>query len=893
MQLFGERMRAARLALLSLAFALQFSCDPLFGQTPKVGVKEALHLRKITEYWKEGHFEDAKQQLESYLAAYSESPYLNEVFAMLGDLYLQEGKLEEALDCYKKIESNECQSLTALHRAEVLYQLGRYEELIAWGEEKSDVLSMHERIHLLLGDCHYRAVLKDPSSAEAQNAAKAALSEFAKLKNLDKEWQLVVAYLNALSGRKLKAADLYLSLANEFPNRRDELHLQAAFLLEKEDPSKAISLLHEIALHPGALQKNAAFNELVLLFREKQYAEFLKVKEGASLLLDQDLSALIYYTGIAHFELGNYEAAAEFLEKFADATPNSKEEFKTTLRSLFYCGHKTQNTDLIKKALAIWRKELDLDEEYLNGLRISATSLLQAQDYASAKSALQEILDRFPSHAATQNALWDYSQALLCLNELYAAKKNLELFTQNFPQSPHIAGAWQNLIYLTTELLKSAASLETAALQGDLAAYLKEALKHSSLFDAETTRAYRLHLTHLLFDASEFKQASEMAANYINSYSAHPSCREVRFIQINSNLNLGLPLSSLIEPMQKALTDESDPDLAIKLHMQLFNAYVSQNDFVLAIEHLIAVYKDGSLPIKSENLLWLADAMLEDKDFALAKEIYAKALAKNTTLDPLVYEEATLKLKKLYLDDGDSHSALAVLTELNGWQQREPSLQWRHPKKVLFEIAELQESMGKREEAILSYDAVIGDDAFANSSYYQSASMLNKARLQLELLAATERREGSPQLICILGMLKDLSIARNVESEPIHLEAALEYATIRSSLLPQAEQTKRMIFYLDRIEEDFLNETSDIGAAYQSMRQQMPEQNQLIEGYLQYIAAERKRLKAQEALKVGDAERHEALKAASKRELQTMSAGLTETSAQLKTRVAQSLCAMD
>ena len=882
-------MQAARLRLLCSAFAVLFSCEPLLGQAPKVGVKEALHLRKITEYWKEGHFEDAKTQLKSYLAAYSESPYLNEVFAMLGDLYLQEGKLEEALDCYKKIESSECQLLTALHRAEVLYQLGRYEELIAWGEEKSDILNVQERVHLMLGDCHYRKLLKDPTDADA----KAALSEFAQVKNLDKEWQMVVAYLNAFCGEKLKAADQYLSLANEFPEKKDELYLQAGFLLEKENPSKAISLFHEVALHPGALQKDAAFNELVLLFREKQYAKFLERGQTASSLLDQNLPALFYYTGIAHFELENYKAAAESLEKFVDATPTSKEELKTTLRSLFYCGHKIQNTDLIKKALAIWQKEFDLDEDYLNGLRTCSTSLLQKEDYASAKSILQEILDRFPSHPAHQSALWDYSQALLCLNELYAAKKNLEIFTQTYSQSPYIVGAWQNLVYLTTELLKNAAMEEKPTLQNDLAVYLKEALKSSSLFDAETTRTYRLHLTHLLFDSGELKEAALMATDYINSYPAHASCREVRFIQINSSLNLGLPLSSLIEPMRNALSEESDPDLAVKLHMQLFNAYVCENDFVLAVEHLIAVYKEGSLPIKSENLLWLADAMLENKDLALAKEIYTKALAKNTTLDPLVYEEAVLKVKKLHFDDKDTAAALCVLMELKGWQEREPSLPWRHPKKVLFEIAELHELMGNKKEAILFYDAVIGDDAFANSSYYKCASMLNKARLQLEQLGAAERREGSAQLICILGMLKDLQIARNVESEPIHLEAALDYATTRSSLLPELEQTKRMIFYLDRIEEDFLNDTSDIGAHYQQLRQELPEQNQLIERYLQYIAAERKRLKSQEALKAGDAERHGALNAASKLELQALFHMIDDSSSQLKTRVAQSLSAMD
>jgi tetratricopeptide (TPR) repeat protein len=890
--MLGERMRTARTVLFSGAFALQTVCGTIFADNPKVGVKEALLLKKITEYWKEGHFEDAKAQLKTYLTTYPTSPYLNEVYAMLGDLYLQEGKVDLALDCYQKIQSSECQELTALHRAEALYQLGRYDELTQWAEAKKDLLYSQERTHLLLADSYYRKALKESDPTTVQANARKAIDEFQLVKNLDKEWNLVVAYLHALCGEKTKAADLYLSLANDFADKKDHLYLQAAFLLESTDVNKALSLLHEVASQPGSLQKDATFNELVLLFREKRYAEYLQRQKDTASIIDQSQPTFFYYTGIALFEQGNFEEASQYLHQFITSSPSSKEDLRTSLRSLFYCGYKTQNPDLIKTSLEVWRKDLPLDNDYLEGLRAIATGYLKKENYQAAREALNEIVESFPSDPMHENALWDYSQTLLCLNDFDNAKTALQSFVTTYSESPHIANAWQNLIYVSSELLKNSEQTKRDFLNRDLAGYLREALKNPSLFDEDSLRSYRLHLTHLLFDIGELSEASNMAEAYLNLYSGHDTAREVRFMQITCNMNLGLPVGSLITPMEKALENESDPALQMQLHLQLFNAYLAEGSFDGALQHLVAVYKNGSLPIKSENLLWLAEKMYEQKDLSLAKEIYHKALTENNTLEPLVYEESIIKLKNLYVDAGETESARQLLMELAQQQKLKSDVNWRYLRKTQYELAELQESMGHLQEALKTYEELIGDDPFSKTSYYLRAAMLKKAKLQLTLLPSSEKHEGSPELLSILGSFKDLQIARSVESEPVHLEAALEYATTRCSLLPESEQSKRMIFYLQRIEEDFLSDASDIGSTYLKERQQWPEQNRVIEQYLKYIDAERKRLKSLEAQKSGDTERYMSLKATAKEELQALLSEL-DSSALLQKRVSHSLAALD
>ncbi len=288
---------------------------------PQVDGREALFLRRITEYWKEGHIEDAKKQLKVYLLNYPASPYLNEVLAMLGDLCLQEGSLEDAVGYYEKITSPRCEQLTAMHRIEAYYHLGKFDTLIQWVQEHPSQATEQERMHLLVGDAHYRKVLKEENPASIQLHAKEALSRFAKIKDLDKNWRFVIAYLTARIGENGKAADLYLALAEEFPEKREEFLFQTAFLLNKDQPNKAIALLHEVADKASPLQKEAAFNELCLLYREKQYPEFLEREKALSSFVDEaHAMQFCFYKGSSHFYLEHYEEAAQY---FAQIHPIS------------------------------------------------------------------------------------------------------------------------------------------------------------------------------------------------------------------------------------------------------------------------------------------------------------------------------------------------------------------------------------------------------------------------------------------------------------------------------------------------------------------------------------------------------------------------------------------
>ncbi len=868
---------------------------------PRVEAKEALFLRRITEYWKEGHLEDAKNQLKAYLSSYPSSNYLSEILAMLGDLYLHEGALKEALACYEKITSDRCEHLTAVHRAETLYQLGRYDDLLLWASIHPYLIGSNQRIHLLLADTHYRKALQELNPDKVQQHASTALEHFSQNKELDKQWKLIVAYLTALKGEKISAAELYLSLSNEWPEKRDECVYHAASLLNVHDPKKAISLLQELGNRSTAFQKEAAFNELCLLYREKRYADFIERENLLAHLVDANFSLhLLFYKASSYFHLEKFDGAAGYFKQYLNSSPSSKEEIRYALQNLFYCGYKIGQPDLIDFALETWKEKFSLDEGYLEGLLASAEVYLKEKNYSAAANRLHEILDRFPSHLINEIALFNYAQVLLALENFEKGKEALESYLNRYPDSPRAKTLWQNLVYASSELLKTSEKGEQDALKANLVTVLQQAIKASDS-DDDSIRNFRAHLAQLIFELGQHREALEQAEEYLRLYSNHPSAREMRLIQISCHLNIGSPIESLIDSFEAALHNEQNPDLQSRLHLQLFNAYLILENYESAADHLLSAHQNSNLSIKSENLIWLAEQMQKRNDLSIAKALLEEALCLETqhplsspSLHPLSLEEAALQLKDIYLSLEQREKARDLLLQLTHVQNTDNSTSWKFPRKIRFELADLYVSLGQYDQAVNLYDQLIGDAAFSQASFYLRAAILNRAKLQLKSLTEEEKKAGSVKVASILDTLKDLQIARNVESEPVHLEAALEYAAIRSrQVAKEEEQSKRMLFYLEKIKEDFSSGSTNIALDYLHRQEVLPEQATLIGHYLLYISAEIQRLHAEEAEKVNDRELASSLKALVKDTLQQLNKELTAHDHLLRERIVQSLAQIE
>jgi tetratricopeptide (TPR) repeat protein len=165
---------------------------------------------------------------------------------------------------------------------------------------------------------------------------------------------------------------------------------------------------------------------------------------------------------------------------------------------------------------------------------------------------------------------------------------------------------------------------------------------------------------------------------------------------------------------------------------------------------------------------------------------------------------------------------------------------------VLFELAISYQEQKRYEEAIKVYDTLI-DSSKHVSSYYGSAALLEKARLQFSLLSSQERQEGSTDVIAICDALKEVQIRKKLLSEPLHLEAALEYIEVKACI--SSNPLERKLELLLQIRDDFSLAEDPSVQHYLSTQDLFPDKMHLYQDYLSFIDLEIISIKAQLARK--------------------------------------------
>ncbi len=891
-------MYTARFIVLSSAFALQ----PLCGveKPTSSSHQEVLFLKRITSYWQEGNYEDAKEQLNHYLLEYPSSRYLSEVHAMLGDLDFREGAFEKALAHFDKISSLQCAQLSIPHKIACLHELGRYEELISSLEmhpiEQIPLSSSEkEKLHTLVAYAHYRLSHDQKQATDRKMHAQKGLNELATLSSLTDDLRLIQAHLFEYAENTQKAIELYLELLPHFPEQQGELLFRAGILIQRENPSKAISLFQASTEIASSLQKEAAFSELALLFKERRYEDFIQREKELSPLLEKKNSSLVtFYLGSSHFYLDHFVDAASILLPFLASQEGSSEEKRFALQALTVCGYKQKNIALLQSLAKQVVMAPTQEDTYLQTLLALSEVFLENREYENAENSLREALSLFPGHPKRELLLFNYSQSLLLQGSYEKALESFQEYIEKYPSSPRIPIASQNLLFTTCELINSKEGGEKDALKGYLALLLKNNLLSKNALSEEMRPIYTVHLVKLLFDLGQKEEMIPFAKDYLSSYQGSDR-KVVYLLLIDAELSLHSSVEQQIKTLEAALLEDFDIETQIELHLRLHNAHLTNKAPEKGKEHLLFVYQHAKKRLKKENLFWLAAQCEKDLHHVVAKELLEEALfCDNTHLipcsfDPFLFEEEVFHLKNLYLFFGETHKGIDLLNNLLQLQLADVNTPWKSSRKAQFELAELYELEGRKMDALSLYENLIQNKGYTPNSYFVQAALLKKAQIELSLLDP----EKEEKLSSILDTLKDLQITKNVRSEPIHLEAALEYASIRVSHAPQHLQNEKMAFYLERIEEDFFLATDECTLSYNVDRAKWPDQNTLINHYLAYISSEKKRLQSLEAKKNGNEELSFLLKTEAKKQLESLQEVLQEDASSLSIRVKQSLAKIE
>ncbi|NNM43616.1 MAG: hypothetical protein HKM07_04675 [Chlamydiae bacterium] len=841
-----------------------FSCLTLFSfaeETRALSPEKVRLVRRISEYWKEGDYKRAKKQILEFLEDSPDTIVSDHLHAMLGDTYFLESSYSQAIAAYSSIRSFEFHEKVFKNLLHCLFEQKEYKEIIRLVDERMSDLTAQESIpeeaRLVFAAALFQLALGEAESEKTALLGKAR-KEYEQLSHGPYSAQalLPLAEITQVLQDFKSASELYTKLAGENPNFT-ESHLMTAACLEMSfDKEKAIKSFEAIYNLDGQYASKAAYNQMVLLFQEGKYQEFLDKKETFEKLLSSEKKPVLsFLVGRIHYSQENYPEAIEELKKYLVDANMRDPKHKNAIMTLFSSAEKLKDLELFDSFALQMRSFIENEKEFEQLLVAHANLCLEKSEPEKLQLDLIDLKERFPENTSRETLSFDNAILFSKNEEWEKSRAAFTAFTQDFPSSSLKEKAALYKMNCSIKEAEKASPDNMATIKQSLVSDLSEVLQNNTSLLEEQKQEYTLALGKTLYDLQEYERAAKFLEDYISTFTEESAPSDGLVL-----LSLCYLKSSSLE--QFVLSAEKTlslyPEIAQRdfLHLELYNAYISlgenneenAKDLFLekASDHLYTIFTSDKNKIKLENQLWLANYFVtkakntaHEEDMNKATQIYMGILFHNDDLsiqeNTLFLEAEVLKLCELL--DAQKNDALKVslLEKLNLMQKTQPKLSWKFQRLTVFELANTYKKLSNTEKALELYDYLINSSAHV-LSYHATAALLEKCKLTYSSLKDQIRNDQTEEKASeILDHLKDLQINKRLQSEPLHLEAALDYVDVRIYLAEPEAKQKAALFYMKKVKEDFSERQEGPSLEYHEARKLFPEKELVYQAYMQYI----------------------------------------------------------
>jgi TolA-binding protein len=856
----------------------------------KSSSEEALFVRRILEFWRDKESGIVKTQIKEFIAQYPSSEFVDSLLVILGDINWSEHNYNDALAAYRKISSAPLQEKVYNNHLDSLYHLKNFAELAEM--VKGRVLQKEPKTaeeHLWIF-YYAEAKLQQARVNTDQQAAKedytSALPTFEKLMNTayDTQARFSLAEIHLALEHYAEASTLYIELADTYPEKQEKLLFQAGQLQGRIDPFKALEIFGKIERLQGPRAHEAALQRARILFEEKQYRDVIAERESMQTALKEyQLDQWNEYLGRSYFAVEEYGEALTVLTPLlpkCDHRLRENPKNKTILLSLILSAYHQNELPPLENWTSRFEKNFPHDPMLPQVLYMQAMAYLQTDHFDESQLLFSKLLNAYPDLDKREVVLFENSRLLAHQERWSDARQGFLLFAQEYPQSSKRGLALQQIANASSHILESAEKRGEATarvremLIGDLLLVLNSPESIKSI--QKPKYLYCLAKTH--YELKQFPEALAVLKTYSEQYPSDP-------LLYQAHLLTALCYQELQEPQKFAFHAERvlalNPDLPDQqqLRLSLFTTYLQLSQKVheieaalpgsqhhtpyvdIAAEHLYRAAISNSIPIKPENLLWLANhyygkvkekndeymiGPLDDAqqiEFAeRSASLFQKALVKEENqpvdLHPenLRLEHEFFKWSHLYGWLGIPEQQILLLNNQLAQYDKNPDWKWSLRSRAKFSLANALYATGELAQALELYSQLMqikkGADPFITT-----ASKLQFARLSFDLIPEPERNLDNPRIITILKNLKDIQIRKNIAHEPLHLEAALDYAKIRASLEPPKNQEYQLSFLLMRSKEDF-NRIDDIASKdYAEAKNRDPGKDLIFQAYIRLMDA--------------------------------------------------------
>jgi len=823
--------------------------------------KESFFLKRVTEFWKDKDYALVKKQINDYLAENPKCSVADNLYAILGDISFQEENYADALAAYDEINGAEFKEKTLYRHVICMYELKDFDGIIDiaapfFAEGATPKTESKEEVQFLLAESLFKKVVASEDDAEQEDFARQAKPLYQSfISNQYKELSLYpLAEIHRILSEYPQACSLYEILAEKHADKAEELLFQSATLQLAFDKKAAIETYGKVYRLNGQKAPDASYNQFVLLFQAERYDDLISLEGAIAKHLPQEKAPIFHFClGRSHYNLGQFDKAAPYLEKYLMEENDNSAQKKSAFLTLISCAQETNDSGLFDRTLEQLITAYPNDQESAKALLLHAQKALQKDNFVQAATDLNRVISSFPDFEQRENILYDHALLLSQSKNWAESRQSFLTFLQQFPDSSHADLIWSYILNCSVQELKTASLENSQEKKEQFASDLKTCLVRQHVFTPEERSAYQFLLGKTLYELQRYNDAALELEAYTATYPNHSSSADGHLMLALSYRELGSQPEKFAENAEKAL--ELNPHLRDHglLHLQLFNTYLSLRQFEKAADHLFEGYIVDGMPIQNENQLWLANyyyGQTKSGDHMVASERATLLFKKILRIEDdemhlqISSESAFLEVEALKLAEllplQKKTLLLSALTQL---QNKNSGTAWKFHRQALFELGKSYEALNETDKALKVYDTLIHTSSHA-SSYFSFAAELERDRLLYSHCRDEERNEANPQIIQILSSLKDLQIQKKLLSEPIHLEAALAYADIRTSLASPEARIESAIFFLNRIKEDFTLQDDALSQEYHEARHRLPEKDTLYQNYMKCIEAEMLRLEA-------------------------------------------------
>ncbi len=618
----------------------------------------------------------------------------------------------------------------------------------------------------------------------------------------------------------------------------------------------------------------AALKKIASLFNTKQYAHLIKEKDSFQEVLQADqFPVLNFYLGRSYLALGQYEEAQAALQPLL-GIHNVSIDKKPLLLALINSAYHLNELTQVEQWTELYQDQFPNDTYVAKIFFIKALTYKNCDRFVEASKMLEKIIDQFPNHPQMEMVYFEKGRLLFKQHQWQASRNAFISFVQRFPEGARVNQALQYIVRASLMSVKENRSPNhDLSLKEQLCADLNLILYTPGAVEASQKPIYQLKLAKASYELKHYQTALPLIKNYLrqyphdsNRYQGHliaALCYQEGFNNAN---NFALHA-------EKALRLKPDFIDSAKLHYNLFSTYVqlakefgedmassanSQNKAYLdkAAEHLFAAFDGAPDSIRQEHQLWLANFFynkarvglneyanepIADKAQKKAAEqavvLFQRALGQEAlTLETFTLEQEFFKLSILYAWLEKTSEQIRILEILARQHSEQPHLPWTLPSRTLFSLALAYEKEGNYTQALELYTLIDGS-LKSSDPYVFNATKLHLARLSFANLTDEKKNFEQPVIKAILKNLNDLQSRKSLVFEPIHLEAALEYAHMRSALEPISSQDKYLLSLLQRAKDNFANKEDPFSKEYHESLPFHPDKDFLLQAYLMLFNA--------------------------------------------------------